>query len=453
MNARPRLPLIILLLLCSSPATVHAQHTPTGEPFFETLDIFPFQGQHVHGSTLAVLPNGDVLAAWFQGSGERWADDVAIMGARLRAGAQRWSEPFILADVEGFPDINPVLFVDARERLWLVWYTVLANQWETSLLKYRISEEYLSDGAPVWDWQEVLHVKPGDPSERGIRPDDRFVAAVEAKLRDQKAYLTASGFLDDTSGVARWNRLEQRTLLHARGEDMIRSGRLYRTDGSYTEAQLGYPYFQRMGWQTRNKPLELADGRIILPLYSDGFSFSLMAITDDGGETWKFSEPLVGIGNIQPALAQRSDGTLVAFMRDNGPPPKRLHVSTSSDRGLSWSPVRDSDIPNSGTGADVTVLPNGHWVMVNNDTEEGRHRLAVSVSEDEGRTWAWTRYLELDPAGPSGARSHYPAVVADADGLLHVVYSYHRQGTSGEEKTIRYARFNEAWAKGGMRYE
>ena len=76
--------------------------------------VLPFQDEHVHGSTLTELANGDLLAAWFQGSGERWADDVRIMGARRTPGDRGWSEPFVLADVDGFPDINPVLFVDAR---------------------------------------------------------------------------------------------------------------------------------------------------------------------------------------------------------------------------------------------------------------------------------------------------------------------------------------------------
>ncbi len=44
----------------------------------------------------------------------------------------------------------------------------------------------------------------------------------------------------------------------------------------------------RMGWQTRHKPL-LVGNRMVLPLYSDGFDFSLMALTDDGGKTWQFS--------------------------------------------------------------------------------------------------------------------------------------------------------------------
>src|SRR5690606_41012394 len=42
--------------------------------------IFPLQPQHAHGSSIVELPNGDILAAWFQGSGERHANDVVIMG-------------------------------------------------------------------------------------------------------------------------------------------------------------------------------------------------------------------------------------------------------------------------------------------------------------------------------------------------------------------------------------
>ncbi len=38
--------------------------------------IFPLQGQHVHGSSIVELPNGDLLSCWFQGSGERSANDV-----------------------------------------------------------------------------------------------------------------------------------------------------------------------------------------------------------------------------------------------------------------------------------------------------------------------------------------------------------------------------------------
>ncbi len=421
-------------------------------PLYRAMEVFEPIDLHVHGPSVVELPNGDLLAAWFEGSGERWADDVLIRGARLRKGESSWSEPFDLADTPGFPDINPVLFIDGRDRLWLLWYTVLANLWETSLPKYRISTNYMmAQGPPAWDWQEVLHVKPGDSAERGVQPGDRFVRAVREKTEAYREYLEAIGFLgeesDDPEGNwARWDLRVERALARAAGTDLMREGHLYHEDGTHTNREMGFPLMRRIGWQSYNKPVFLEGGRMILPLYSDGFSFSLMAITDDWGESWTFSEPIVGLGNIQAAIAMKADGALVAYMRDNGPPPKRLHVSASRDRGETWSRVEYSELPNPGSGCDLVTLRNGRWLLVYNDTERGRHSLAAAVSDDEGKTWRWKRRLEHDPRGDEANRSHYPAVIQGTDGTLHVVYSYHYAGRPGH-RTIKYARFNEAWVR------
>ena len=422
------------------------------EAFCKTIEIFPLVSQHVHGSTVVELPNGDLLAAWFQGSGERWADDVAIMGARLKAGEENWSKTFVMADVPEFPDINPILFIDSQDRLWLMWYTVIANQWETSLPKYRISKNYMMpDGPPEWAWQDVLHFKPGDRAERGIQPGDRFVESVERQIKQYTEYISQSNSILGrvTSGLA--DRWKKELLAKARGEDMTRRGRLVDSSGQSTEQQLGYPYFRRMGWQSKNKAVIVDGNRIIVPFYSDGFSFSLMAITDDGGLTWQFSEPLVAPGNIQPSIAIKADGTLVAYMRDNGPPPKRLHISISGDKGLTWSPVRDSELPNPGSGADVVTMSNGHWALAYNDTENGRHSLAISISTDEGKSWEYTRHLELDTRDRNTATSSgYPSIIQGRGDILHVVYSYHHNDRKGApHKTIKYARFNEAWIRQG----
>ena len=61
-------------------------------PITDDQLIFPFQEKHVHGSSIVSLPNGDLLTAWFYGSGERKEDDVRIMGARLKKGAKQWSD-------------------------------------------------------------------------------------------------------------------------------------------------------------------------------------------------------------------------------------------------------------------------------------------------------------------------------------------------------------------------
>ena len=411
--------------------------------------IFPYTREHTHGSTIVELPDGDLLAAWFQGSGERWADDVRIMGARLHKYDTVWSKPFLMADVPDFPDINPALFMDKENRLWLAWYTVIANQWSTSLPMLRFSTNYMQkEGPPKWDWQQPLIVKPGDKTEHGIKPGDKFVRSVEKQVDHyrQKILKTAG---KNSELYKQWKLWKKDLLYKAKGENMIRKGYYINAKNERIDTLLGYPYFRRMGWQTKNKAVVLKDGRIILPYYSDGFDFSIMAITDDDGRHWKFSNPLVAPGDIQPSIAIKKDGTLAAYMRDNGPPPQRLMYCESKDRGMTWSPVRDSQIPNPGSGADIVTLQNGHWVLAYNDTEEGRHSLAVSLSTDEGKTWPWTRHLELDTRDPGIATSaSYPSIIQGKNGIIHVVYSYSRNDLKNKpHETIKYARFTEEWIR------
>ena len=438
------IPVIFIVLLTACKSSI-----PDTSSFLQK-QIFPYTKDHTHGSTIVELPNGDLLAAWFQGSGERWADDVRIMGARLHRGDTVWCQPFIMADVPGFPDINPALFLDKDQRLWLVWYTVIANQWSTSLPTYRISTHYMQkNGPPQWDWQQVLFVKPGNKTEHGIQPNDKFVRSIEKQVNIYgKQIREMQG--EQSSMYQQWKMWKKDLLFKARGENMIRKGYYINTAGQRVDTLLGYPYFRRVGWQTKNKAVVLGSGHIILPLYSDGFDFSLMALTDDGGRHWHFSNPLVAPGDIQPSIAIKKNGTLATYMRDNGPPPQRLMYSESTDSGNTWSPVTDSQLPNPGSGADIVTLKNGHWVLAYNDTEEGRHSLAVSLSEDEGKTWPWTRHLERDTRDPGIATSaSYLSIIEGQNGIIHIVYSYSRNDLKGKpHETIRYARFTEKWIRG-----
>jgi predicted neuraminidase len=386
-------------------------------PFLASELIFPLEHWHNHASMIVELPSGDLLASWFHGSGERTADDVVIRGAARKRSSGTWTTPFLMADTPGYPDTNATMFLDPRKRLWLLWPTILANEWHTALMKYQIATGYRGDGAPQWEVSGVLHVTPGDEFALAVAADADRQLAGSAKGDPQKTAYIEKRKNDAADKLTR-----------------------------------------RLGWMTRAHPYVLDGTRLIVPLYSDGFDFSLMAITDDWGTTWKTSLPIVGPGNIQPTLARKKDGTLVAYMRDNGPAPKRLMISRSADRGETWSPVEDTDLANPGSGAEALVLANGHWVLIYNDLERDRHRLAVSLSEDEGRTWRWTRYLERD-ADPSSEATrgqyHYPSIIQAADGTLHATYSYFAPPGSVKpdaesrlpRKSIKHAHFNEAWIR------
>lgn len=411
--------------------------------------IFPYQDEHVHGSTLVQLPDGDILAAWFQGSGERWADDVRIMGARLEQGDTVWSDTFLMADVPGFPDINPILFLDRQEKLWLMWYPVLANQWETSIPMYRISENFDAKGAPQWSWQDVLFVKAGDKTERGIQPGDTFVRQVASQLEEYEAYLEDSLMERVPDSIrpvltAEWKKYKAKLDSLSKGKNMVRSGRIFE-NGKETSADLGYPLSRRIGWQTKNKAVFIGE-RMIVPLYSDGLDCTLFALTDDGGKTWQFSNPVLGGAGIQATIAIRKDETLVAYLRDNGPPPQRMQRTESRDKGLTWSIPKDDILPNPGAGFDMVTLGSGEWLIVFNDQEEGRNDLTVAISDDEGRSWKWKKQLEHDHRSAQPTSSHYPSVVEGRDGLIHVAYSFHRNDVK-PGKTIKYAKFPAAWVK------
>src|SRR6187431_3048393 len=124
--------------------------------------IFPLHPQHNHAPGIVECPNGDLLASWYRGSGERSADDVAVYGARKKAGETAWSEPFVMADMPGFPDCNTCMMIDRENRLWLFWPTIVANTWESCLTNYRVSQNYEHSGSPKWDRNGLVLLKPDD---------------------------------------------------------------------------------------------------------------------------------------------------------------------------------------------------------------------------------------------------------------------------------------------------
>ncbi|MBM3725784.1 MAG: neuraminidase (sialidase)-like protein [Acidobacteria bacterium] len=372
-------------------------------PLHEAELVFPLEKWHNHSSSIVEQPNGDLFLCWFHGSGERQADDVKIEGARWIQSKRAWSDRFTLADSPGFPDTNGTVFIDNRQRLWLFWPVILANQWETALMKYKRSSDYqFESGAPKWEWSDNILMIPKRMHER------------------------TQELLEKDLGP---NPIGQRAArLIALSADK---------------------YFSRLGWFTRTHPITLPSGRILVPMYSDGYSFGIMGISDDNGETWFSSEPIVGYGGIQPSVVRRKDGTLVAYLRDNGPPPKRIQMSVSSDEGISWSKTTDTELFNPGASVEALALRDGRWIMVYNDLERDRHSLAVSMSDDEGKTWKWKRHLERD-ATPMG-RYHYPSVMQARDGSIHVSYSYHRNMDGQEGKAIKHARINTEWIEQGGR--
>lgn len=370
-------------------------------PFFRKEAIFAPERKHNHASCVVELPDGDLFAAWYSGSGEREADDVAILAARKRKGADAWSERFILSDTPGYPDLNPSLLVGPDRSFWLVYPTVLDHRWEGALLKYFVADAVaipIEPKPPAWKRQGVFHVTPTD-----------FDKAFEKALAEIKPKPTV---IDETAV----------TELSKRARD---------------------PLYQRLGWMPRAHPTVLPSGRWLWPLYTDTFSASIVAYSDDRGDVWKFGAPLFGFGNIQPSLVRKKDGTVVAFMRDNGRR-RRIRRSESKDEGATWSEVSSTALPNPGAGIEAIRLIDGRWLLVYNDLTRGRHSLVVSLSQDEGETWKVSRHVEAHRLGEG--LYHYPSVVQTRDGLIHLTYT---RGGLPQGSNIEHAWFNTAWIDRG----
>jgi predicted neuraminidase len=387
--------IFLLLVFLQAVVRIGEAQIAAQEPSFVSQLVFPLDQEHNHAPGIVAYRNGDLLVSWYRGSGERKADDVRVLGAVKRRGDESWSEPFVMADRPGFPDCNTCMMLDEEERLFLFWPTILANSWESCITNVAVASKRDRQGVPAWDRIDWMLLKPDDFSAQAIQALQEWIKEHGDRLPE--------GLQEEVAGV---------------------------------QAKLADKLSQRLGWQPRCKPIVLLSGRWLLPLYTDTYSISLMAISDDKGATWRASGPLLGFGNIQPALFQRRDGTVVAYMRENGVT-GRVRVSLSHDQGTTWGPVTSSEIPNPGSGLDGVQLASGRWLMICNDTTEGRSQLALMVSDDEGASWKLAKYLEK----ATGGSYHYPAIIQDGEGAIHAIYSYFVEGG----KSMKYCSFSEAW--------
>ncbi len=491
------------------PEVVDRQRFTAGDP----VDIFapvPNSTDHTHGSGIAALPDGELLTVWFQGNGERDGTTTRIMASRLPKGETEWTEPFVIADAQDIADINPAIYVDSEDRLWMFWYPVLSAMWETSMPMFAYAEpgsyEFAEVGntAPDWTWSDVIPIKIGLNSSDPVDPEtDQFVAAVKDRYDELNAYAYEAPYqpgqgeaaYDPVSGQSIYEdkdvgggvdpRIYQKQMTAYMGEFLKRLGGDEQQAFAPTVAdkvgpdengkslRSGYPLLRRIGWQTKNPPLEITvragtplsndktavggEKRLIVPLYSDGLNFSINAITDDCGRTWKMSGPVVGLGNIQASMAQRENGDIVALMRNNGPVPQRVTYSISIDDGETWSIGKNrTDLFDPGVGHCMAQISGSDWAFISTSIEDGRNVMSIALSENEGKTWPWRRTIELDTRSDVGSY-HYASLDADAQGNIYISYTIdYAAGDRAEDggdlsglNDIRFLMVTRDWIKEG----
>jgi formylglycine-generating enzyme len=176
-------------------------------------------------------------------------------------------------------------------------------------------------------------------------------------------------------------------------------------------------------------------GEIVLACDGDLHRDEHIVTSSDGGKTWKIrtGDMRKAAGDkyvIHPAVAQRSDGQVINFLR--GPDP--MPVQLSKDLGDTWT-HKDSPFPGikSGQKAAALKLQSGALLLVSMDnkgTVVERNATFAALSLDDGETWAHVRQLD-------GVRGYMSAAQAP-NGVIYVV------GTKQSAVAI-----NEAWLKEG----
>lgn len=181
----------------------------------------------------------------------------------------------------------------------------------------------------------------------------------------------------------------------------------------------------------RSKPLQLADGTLLCPSSTeaaDGGWRVHFERSPDLGRTWQRGVDVAapaGMAAIQPTLAARPDGRVLAFARTRS---DGIARTESRDAGIHWSPLAATGLPNPNAGIEVLALDDGRLMMVCNprlagrDWWDGRDRLDVLLSVDDGRRWRLVTTLEDIP----GQEFSYPAAIQTRDGRVHVSYTFER---------------------------
>jgi predicted neuraminidase len=177
-----------------------------------------------------------------------------------------------------------------------------------------------------------------------------------------------------------------------------------------------------MGGVPRNPPIALTDGTLLLP---DGQSHFLTL--RPGASAWQRAGTTNG--GSQPAVVQRSDGSLLALLRHSG----YITQIESRDGGQTWTKAEPTQLKNPGAGITMTRLANAHLVLAFNDSQTERTPLSLSRSLDEGKTWERPLNLESNPGEYS-----YPCIIQSSDGKIHLTYTYRRYA-------IKHVELNEDW--------
>ncbi|MGD9099424.1 MAG: sialidase family protein [Anaerolineae bacterium] len=184
---------------------------------------------------------------------------------------------------------------------------------------------------------------------------------------------------------------------------------------------------------TSDAVLQLPDGACLMGIYGADYGSPIcrayLVRSTDGGERWGqpaliARDPAGRLSFEEPALAQASDGHLLAMLRCGEPRNYQyLYQARSYDGGQTWQDLHPT--PMWGHPAHLLSLADGR-LLCTYGYRRPPYGVRACVSVDDGKTWDIEHEIVLRDDGESRDVG-YPSTAQVADGGLVTVYYIHGQ--------------------------
>lgn len=191
---------------------------------------------------------------------------------------------------------------------------------------------------------------------------------------------------------------------------------------------------------TRNKPIQLDEGRFMVPLYREligrqGYTCTLT--THDGQLDDRQCHKIFGKDHIQPTLVLKDPTHLFAYLRINHE--RNVQVAEFDFNRNRWGTAGPTNLPNSDSAVDSILAEDGSILLAYNDSLTRRDPLSLAFSLD-GKNF--TKIWDFEKV--VGVQCSYPAMIRTHDGMYHVTYTYDFRSS------IKHVYFNEEWLRSHM---
>ena len=187
-----------------------------------------------------------------------------------------------------------------------------------------------------------------------------------------------------------------------------------------------------------------ADGLLGLPAYHEWIGRFGEFLRIEAGQVIDKRRMSSGRSAIQPLVFVNDAQDASAYFRQTRSSglPKQIPVSHTENAGQTWHQSEDLAIANPNSAVAGLVLKSGARILVLNNTENGRYRLVLLMSDVKSGQWQTIEVLEDDEAILEAQRKEfsYPYLITVDGDDAHLVYTWDR-------KKIRHRYFSGAWLK------